>query len=209
MEMVANITCDCHFIWKVLVENFMEPYHPLGAHHKTFEPIMPAAGTWSESETEHYMVCHLPFAKRILDNPDEYQKLIEFHLSPSLSSQDRDEYAVYLGEPSFLLFVGPDRVYWYMLQPDGPDHMILRTTMLIHPDSQQAENYQDCLAQSIKSLNEFHLEDMEVCTAVQSGIKTSRYQPGPLSHLEMPIWLFQRYLARMIQTASTESATEH
>lgn len=208
MEMVANITWDCHFNWKILVENFMEPYHHLGAHHKTFEPLMPAAGTWSESESEHYIVCHLPLAKRILDNPEEYQKLIEFHLSPSLEPQDRDEYAVYLGEPSFLLFVGPDRIYWYMLQPDGPDHMILRTTLLIHPASKQAENYEACLANSIESLNRFHLEDMEVCTAVQAGINTSRYQPGPLSHLEMPIWLFQRYLAKTIQTIETGLSTE-
>lgn len=201
MEMVANITWDCEFNWKVLVENFMEPYHHMGAHHKTFEPLMPAAGTWTETETEHYVVCHLPFAQRILENREEYQKLIEFYVSPSLYPQDLGEYAVYLGEPSFLLFVGPDRVYWYMLQPDGANHMTLRTTMLIHPESKQAEDYEQALAQSIESLNRFHLEDMEVCTAVQAGLHSARYQPGPLSHLEMPIWLFQRYLAKQIQSS--------
>ena len=41
----------------------------------------------------------------------------------------------------------------------------------------------------------FHLEDMEVCMAVQRGYYSSGYQRGRLSHLEMPIWLIQRYLA--------------
>jgi len=42
---------------------------------------------------------------------------------------------------------------------------------------------------------DFHLEDMEVCMAVQRGLTTAGYQRGRLSHLEMPVWLIQRYLA--------------
>ncbi|MGB7416572.1 MAG: aromatic ring-hydroxylating dioxygenase subunit alpha [Thermosynechococcaceae cyanobacterium] len=199
MEMVANVQWDCQFNWKILVENFMEPYHHMGAHHKTFEPLMPAAGTWTESETSNAIACHLPLAKRIVDNDEEYQKLIEFYLSPALKPEDHQEYAVYLGEPNFLLFVGPDRVYWYLLQPDGPNHMTLSTTLLVAPESKQAENYEQRLREATESLQRFHLEDMEVCTSVQAGLQTSRYQSGPLSHLEMPIWLFQQYLAQQIR----------
>lgn len=204
MEMVANVQWDCQFNWKILVENFMEPYHHLGAHHKTFEPLMPAAGTWTEGKTQHSIACHLPLAKRLLEDSEDYQNLIEFYLSPDLKLQDRQEYAVYLGEPNFLLFVGPDRVYWYLLQPDGPDHMTLSTTLLVLPESKLADNYEQCLQDAIKSLKQFHLEDMEVCSAVQTGLQSSRYQPGPLSHLEMPIWLFQQYLAQQILATSPD-----
>ena len=48
---------------------------------------------------------------------------------------------------------------------------------------------------------EFHLEDMEVCTAVQRGLYASGWQQGRLSHLEMPVWLFHRYLAARIRGA--------
>ena len=48
-------------------------------------------------------------------------------------------------------------------------------------------------------LTAFHLEDMEVCTAVQRGLYASGWQPGRLSHLEMPVWLFHRYLAARIR----------
>ena len=39
---------------------------------------------------------------------------------------------------------------------------------------------------------------MEVCTAVQRGFYASGWQPGRLSHLEMTVWLFHRYLAARI-----------
>lgn len=41
---------------------------------------------------------------------------------------------------------------------------------------------------------------MEMCSAVQLGLQSSYYQPGPLSHLEMPIWLFHKYLARQVSS---------
>ena len=34
-----------------------------------------------------------------------------------------------------------------------------------------------------------------MCVGVQRGYYSSGYQRGRLSHLEMSIWLFQRYLA--------------
>jgi hypothetical protein len=40
---------------------------------------------------------------------------------------------------------------------------------------------------------------MEMCGAVQSGLDSEAYKPGPLHPLEQPIWLFQRYLARQIR----------
>jgi len=45
----------------------------------------------------------------------------------------------------------------------------------------------------VKMLVDFHLEDIEVCTAVQRGLYAIRCQRGRLSHLEMSVWLFQRY----------------
>jgi len=43
MKLVFQREWDCPFNWKVLVENFMESYHHLGAHSKTLQPTI--AGT--------------------------------------------------------------------------------------------------------------------------------------------------------------------
>jgi hypothetical protein len=60
-------------------------------------------------------------------------------------------------------------------------------------------NYQALRARTMEQLTAFHLEDMEVCAAVQRGLGASGWRQGRLSHLEMPVWLFQRYLAARIR----------
>jgi phenylpropionate dioxygenase-like ring-hydroxylating dioxygenase large terminal subunit len=201
LSMVANLKWDCQFNWKVLVENFIEAYHHLGTHHKTFEPMMPAAGTWTKSTSTHSLVCHLPLTKALVERIKAGQPPLIFHPPAALLPSDYEEYTVYLGAPNFLLFNGPDRVYWYLLLPNNAGQMTLHTTLLVTPESQDLPNFETLLQQEIAGLREFHLEDVEVCTAVQRGLHSAVYQPGPLGHLEMPIWLFQQYLAQQIEAS--------
>jgi hypothetical protein len=50
-------------------------------------------------------------------------------------------------------------------------------------------------------LREFHVEDMEVNTAVQHGLMSSRAIQGRLSHMEEPISQIQKWLSRQINGA--------
>lgn len=203
LTMVADIAWDCPFNWKVLVENFMEPYHHAGAHHTLFQPIMPAQDCWSDKEGDHFQVCHLPLTEQLQQKVKGGEpQLLSFMPIPGLEESDFMEWTVYLAAPATLLFVAADRVYWYRLQPESAGSMQIRTTMLIHPDSASAENYAQILDDEIELMRKFHLEDMEMCGAVQSGLNSAAYTPGPLNPLEQPIWLFQRYLARQINQVS-------
>jgi hypothetical protein len=60
-------------------------------------------------------------------------------------------------------------------------------------------NFEKLREQAAEQLTAFHPEDMQVCTAVQRGLYASGWQPGRLSHLEMTLWLFHRYLASRIR----------
>lgn len=202
LVMVADIAWDCAFNWKVLVENFMEPYHHAGAHHELFQPVMPAQGCWTDKEGEHYQVCHLPLAPSLQQKvQDGEPQLVSFTPMPALLADDFLEWTVYLAAPTALFFVAPDRVYWYRLQPVAAGRMELHTTMLVHPDAMDDEHYQQTLATETELMRTFHLEDMEMCSAVQAGLSSAAYRPGPLNALEEPVWLFQRYLARQINGA--------
>lgn len=203
LSMVGDIAWDCPFNWKVLVENFMEPYHHAGAHHTLFQPIMPAQHCWTDREREHFQVCHLPLAPALQDKVKAGEpQLLSFFPPAGLRQEDFLEWTVYLGAPCNLWFVAPDRVYWYRLQPESAGRMQIRTTLLVHPESARAANYDATLADEIELMRKFHLEDMEACGAVQSGLASAVYRPGPLSPLEEPIWLFQRYLARQIEAVA-------
>ena len=60
LQMVAELSWECAFNWKILVENFAECYHHIGAHVKIFEPLFPGKTCWSEDEHPGYTVAHLP-----------------------------------------------------------------------------------------------------------------------------------------------------
>lgn len=190
MKLVLHREWDCPFNWKVLVENFMEPYHHLGAHCKTLQPLMPAKHTWTDAERSHSIRVNLPFQEGIETSGDA-----DFPAIPTLPAEHRRQMSAYLGQPSFLLFNGPDRVFWYRIDPISPDHSRLQTTMLVHDRALDDPDCDRKLALAEKMLVDFHMEDMEVCTAVQRGFFATGFQRGRLSHLEMPIWLIQRYLA--------------
>jgi phenylpropionate dioxygenase-like ring-hydroxylating dioxygenase large terminal subunit len=203
MQLVIAREWDCPFNWKVLVENFMESYHHLGIHHKTLQPMMPARDTWTERERRRYVRAHLPYKDSVRDAYLEFERRGDFSDElpplPGLSDAQKTEWGLFLIHPTFLFATAPDRVIWYRLQPLGPDRLKLTTTTLVAAETVQRNNFETVREKTAKLMVDFHLEDMEVCTAVQRGFYASGWQPGRLSHLEMPVWLFHRYLAARIQ----------
>lgn len=205
MKLVIAREWDCPFNWKVLVENFMESYHHLGIHHKTLQPMMPARDTWTEQERRHFVRSHLPYKESVREAYREFEASGDFSNAlpplPGLSDLQKSEWGLFLIHPTFLLATAPDRVIWYRLQPLGPDRLKLVTTTLVAPEAMTLPNFEQLHAQTMEQLTAFHLEDMEVCTAVQRGFYASGWQPGRLSHLEMPVWLFHRYIAARIRNS--------
>jgi len=205
LKLVIAREWDCPFNWKVLVENFMESYHHLGIHHKTLQPMMPARDTWTEQERRHYVRAHLPYKDSVREDYLAFEAKGDFSAAlpplPGLSAAQKSEWGLFLLHPTFLLATAPDRVIWYRLQPLGPDRLKLLTTTLVAPATAARDNFELLRRNAAKQLVDFHLEDMEVCTAVQRGFYASGWQPGRLSHLEMTVWLFHRYLAARIRNA--------
>ncbi|HYR57749.1 MAG TPA: aromatic ring-hydroxylating dioxygenase subunit alpha [Chthoniobacteraceae bacterium] len=189
---------DCPFNWKVLVENFMESYHHLGAHAQTLQPMMPARDTWTEEERAHYIRCHLPYGAKeraAIGEADAAGRAREiFPRIPELDERSRFEWGLTLGFPHWLLAFVPDCLIWYRVQPEGPHRHTLLTTLLVPRAATRLPDFAERLATATAASVGFHLEDMEMCVGVQRGYYSSGYKRGRLSHLEMPIWLFQRYL---------------
>jgi phenylpropionate dioxygenase-like ring-hydroxylating dioxygenase large terminal subunit len=203
MKLVVGREWDCPFNWKVLAENFMESYHHLGIHHKTLQPMMPARNTWTEQERRNYVRAHLPYKDSVRDAFREFEASGDFSSElpplPGLSDAQKSEWGLFLIHPTFLLATAPDRVIWYRLQPLGPDRLKLFTTTLLAPETVARENFTRLRERAAQTLTDFHLEDMQVCTAVQRGLYASGWQAGRLSHLEMPVYLVQRFLAARIR----------
>ncbi|HEX8310508.1 MAG TPA: aromatic ring-hydroxylating dioxygenase subunit alpha [Chthoniobacteraceae bacterium] len=193
---VVEMAWDCEFNWKVLVENFMECYHHIGAHAKTLQPLMPARECWTEEERATYVRGHLPLKQAALDELNRAAAAgREFPIFDGLGPQKGTEWGLFIGYPSFLLFAGPNQFIWYRIDPLSADRSRLLTTILVPKSYLALPQFDACKETASKALVEFHGEDMDTCTAVQRGFYSSAFHRGRLSHLEMPVWLFYRYLA--------------
>lgn len=202
-DLVWSAHWECDFNWKILLENFMEAYHHLGAHMKTLEPFLPARGCWTEPYDPQFSCMHLPLKEsmkeKILETGDAGTP---FPVFPNLKIEDCTQWWVFLGYPNFLLFAAPDRVYWYRLLPTGPETCTLMTTMILPKGAKGLPNYEEILKKEVQGGIDFHMEDMEVCVATQRGMKSKGHAVGRLSHLEEPIWQFEKYLAEVIKNAA-------
>ena len=199
LQLVYQNEWECEFDWKVLVENFMESYHHLGAHRKTLQLLMPAKNTWTEEEHRHFIHGHLPytgaFRGQIEASLAAGDASTGFPVIRGLPEEGRSHWHLYLVHPCFLFFTGHDCCAWYRVQPLGPGRMKILTTLLVPEETTRRADFGEILTREIERLLAFHLEDMEACTAVQRGFSSCHWKPGRLSHLEMPVYLFHRYIA--------------
>ena len=203
MEIAVAMDWECEFNWKVMIENWMESYHHLGAHRETLNPQMPGESTWTEPEHPHFIRSHLPFGKeiaqRVLAADARGEKPLGFEPPAGVEPPDHVQWSLYLGYPCFMFLTMRDRVLWYRLLPISTERCKLTTSMLVMPENMRNPNFSDLVESESKMLRDFHLEDMLVNTAVQRGLRSRKAVRGRLSHLEEPIWLIYRYLAARAQ----------
>ena len=199
MELIAANEWDCSFNWKVLAENFMESYHHAGAHSKTLQPMMRARDPWTEEERPFHIRCHLPMRETVRAEIQEKETTGDgwdnFPPIPGLPEEERFSWGLVMGYPLFTYVYTADSLIWYRILPVAPDRLQLLTTILVPKSSTGLPDFEKRRERANRAGIEFHLEDMEVCMAVQRGLTTAGYQRGRLSHLEMSVWLIQRYLA--------------
>jgi phenylpropionate dioxygenase-like ring-hydroxylating dioxygenase large terminal subunit len=203
MEIVISMSWECEFNWKVMIENWMESYHHLGAHRDTLHPSMPGENTWTEPEHPYFIRSHLPFteelAGRVRAAGEGRGKLPGFYTLPGTSMADRTEWGLYIGYPCFMFLTMSDRVLWYRLEPISANSCKLETMTLVHRDNLKDPDFVETVESEKEALREFHVQDMLVNTAVQRGLKSRKVVRGRLSHLEEPVWLIYRYLSARLR----------
>lgn len=205
MHVAVEMEWDTRANWKVIMENWIESYHHLGVHYQTLNMMVPAQDTWVSPEHPHFIHCHLPYkdsiAERAVDATHHGHAGMGWLPIPNLPEADATEWGLYIAYPHFQLLTFSDRVVWYRLQPLGPNRTRWLTTMLITKPNLALPDYAARYESESKMLRDFHLEDMQVTEAVQRGLESGRAVRGRLSHLDEPVWLFQRWLAARAEDA--------
>jgi phenylpropionate dioxygenase-like ring-hydroxylating dioxygenase large terminal subunit len=186
---------DHDWNWKVMVENFVESYHHMGTHADTFQPLVPAAGTFGE-ETDG------PYA--ILRNPtrDGAPLPVSFPVAAALSRAQQAEFVVVAVFPFHLFSLQPDSMVWYHLEPEGAERFRLRIYPCVPAAALEAADAGAQLDGFRSFLDVIHRQDIAACQGVQRGLHSRLAAPGPLSHLERCVWQLHQYVLERVGPAA-------
>ncbi|HWA62672.1 MAG TPA: aromatic ring-hydroxylating dioxygenase subunit alpha [Caulobacteraceae bacterium] len=157
--------------WKVMVENFSESYHHIGAHAATLQPLWPGGESCSSKSTDVWV-----------------------ELTHS-THPEAGTFTVYTVFPSFMLAIAEpgEWAYWYRMVPEGPERFSLEILGLFPPE---AIGDVGAIEAATAQLTAIHLEDIEMCQRTQAGLRAPDAALGPLSPLEAGIARFRAWVAR-------------
>lgn len=176
MVVCRTLTFDSPWNWKIMVENFMESYHHLGAHPETLNAAYPAAGTH---------VVDLPGAFSLLENPPRDPANSPFWVMcvyPTML------FALTRGEHP--------TGFWYQMHLHGHDRFTLDVHLMAHRPLADDPAFVERYAQIVTAI---HLEDIPMCEGVWRGVNSRYAQDGRLSHLEAANWRFYKYLQEHLE----------
>ena len=167
--------------WKVLIENFGESYHHIGAHAATLQQLWPGGKTDSSVSTDRWIEIRHP-------NHPEAGAL-----------------GVFVIFPMFMLALSPrDRaVIWYRMTPLAAERIALEIVGLYPPESAADP---ERMASARASVFAVHQEDIIVCDRVQAGLRSPDAALGPLSPLEAGVARFREWVARETGAAQAKRA---
>jgi phenylpropionate dioxygenase-like ring-hydroxylating dioxygenase large terminal subunit len=155
--------------WKVMLENFAESYHHIGAHAQTLQPFWPGGVTDATPSTNQWIELRHP------------------------NHPDAGTFTVFVVFPMFLLAVSDpvNAAYWYRMIPKGPARIELEIVGLFPPDIAADPA---AMEMAKAQLTAIHLEDIPMCARTQAGLEAANATIGPLSKLEEGIARFRSWV---------------
>lgn len=185
--------------WKINAESFLEAYHHLGAHKKTFQPTFPAANSYPIASTGNYSI--LSFGQARGNTATNIDGGSQLPVIDGLSEAECLEPLVVFIWPSLLLGVGPDQVAYYRVMPTSAQshdvwlNDLMPPSTVANPELKQA--IEDRVHWATKIVHE--TDDLPVFDRCQRGIRSPFYDQGRLSvPYEQCIWEFNQWWAEQL-----------
>ncbi|MFF8955360.1 aromatic ring-hydroxylating dioxygenase subunit alpha [Streptomyces sp. NPDC014894] len=192
--------------WKVAVENGSENYHHIGTHAETLNPVLPGRDTEIDETDGRWFTMFTPLSDPGQDPAADGGRNAASPGRPTRSGpgtrssvpppDERPGMLIAGIFPQFVLAVLPDSAVGIRWLPTGPATHDTRITVMVPPSAPDAPGFAERLDGLRGGIARIQEEDLVAVRGVQRGL-ASHPAPsdGRFSHLERPLWQFQRYLA--------------
>jgi phenylpropionate dioxygenase-like ring-hydroxylating dioxygenase large terminal subunit len=181
--------------WKIAMDNYLESYHvPIG-HPGLYRMFTPDYDDQASVPGVARGLSWLRENRSSRWSEGLYQTLIG-HAATHLTEEQRRCWRFYSALPNLGIDVFPDQMDFFQVLPAGPGKCIIRGGLFGLPGDTRELRAVRYLSNRINtSVNN---EDKWLCERVQRGLKSSSYQPGPLSQLEKYMLEFHNLLRERI-----------
>jgi choline monooxygenase len=150
---------DCN--WKVYVDNYLEGYHIPIVHPSLFREL-DYPKYWTETK-QHYSIQHAP-----LKRADR--------IRATSSDDDVSYYWIY---PNLMLNVYPDNFSTNLIVPLGHERTLTAFEWYFRDPDEPA--VKKAIEETVAFSDEIQLEDIDICEAVQRGLRSKTYESGRYS----------------------------
>jgi phenylpropionate dioxygenase-like ring-hydroxylating dioxygenase large terminal subunit len=188
---------DLPWNWKVMLENFNDPYHASRLHEplQTFAPSgMSDFFEWRD-DAEH--VSRIQHFTQIDGSFNPTMKCL-LPVFPSLSEDERRRGLFVLIPPTLALAIVPDEIAYFIVKPQSATTITIDIGYCFHPEALEEPLFEYLFEQAEAGVNNFNVQDVYADTMVQRGLQSrfaprGRYswQEGTLPQLNR--WLVKRY----------------
>jgi phenylpropionate dioxygenase-like ring-hydroxylating dioxygenase large terminal subunit len=203
MKVVRSLAFDfdCDWNWKLMCDNFIEPYHHIGAHLKSLGAILPARLSTTEESDGPYTVVTMRYSAG--KSPSEAAGDDGPFLPPlaGLSEEDQGDFVLFQIFPSTLIALYTDHMEFYRMFPKGPGRITLEKLFCAPPAAIAHPDFGAAMDKVVNGFKLFRDEDIDICLAVQRGLSSAFAVPGIFSHLEKSIWRFACYVDERVRGA--------
>jgi Rieske 2Fe-2S family protein len=178
--------------WKIVVENYLEGYHVPIAHPGLMR--LYDYQRYTAETHDNWVWFEAPLRDEPSSNRMErlYQRLAK--PMSGLDEADRKVWRYIVIYPNTAIDLYPDQVNVWQIRPDGPESTDDNWACFREPNPGPVTRLVQHINQRFNT--EVLDEDVDLVSAVQTGIRTHGYSPGPLSAREAGVaWFADRLRA--------------
>ena len=200
------------FNWKVMVENFMEAYHPDRLHQHIHDFAPSSLIDYAPYEPG---MCYMYGRGGTTNRDGGFNPTTQGLFPPieTLSDAERESVNFAFVPPGLLMGFQSDSAFWFTVLPTGAGTHDLSMAYIFPKATTESPLFERTLEMAVKGVEYFNNQDLPANTAVQRGL-TSRFAPrGRYSWQEGVLasfntWLVEHYQAAAGQPVSVRSAQQ-